>query len=254
MNVEDVWGIGRQNTAKLNQLGIYTALGLKNAPDEWIKKNLGGVVGLRTLHELRGISCINLELVREKKKGIVSSRSFGKPVDKLEFLEEAAASYTARACEKLRNQDSETNAITVFLGTNSFKKHEKQYRNSITYKLPYSTSYTPELVSYAIKLLKKIFREGYNYKKVGIMFLDIIPKNQTQLNLFTDDSKRENNVKLMGVMDKINSKYGSNTLKISSCGTSKTNPNWIMKRRSFLRRGLLIGMSCWLFRFRNDFQ
>ncbi len=242
-SVEQIWGIGRQNSSKLNQIGIYTALALKNAPDNWIKKNLGGVVGLRTVLELRGNSCITLdEGLSKEKKGITTSRSFGKPVEKLEYLEEAVSSYISRAAEKLRAQDSVANVISIYIKTNKHKKNDKQYSNSISYKLPYPTSYTPELVSYAINLLRRIYRKGYSYKKVGVLLLDIIPdNNKIQMNLFAKQEKILDNKKLMFDLDKINSKWGSNTLKLASNGTDKTNSNWRMKREFVSKRST----TCW---------
>jgi len=243
-SVEQIWGIGRQNSNKLNQIGIYTALALKNAPDDWIKKNLGGVVGLRTVFELRGNSCIALdqEGLSKNKKGITTSRSFGKPVEKLQYLEEAIASYTSRAAEKLRAQKSVANVISIYIKTNKHKKNDKQYSNSITYKLPYPTSYSPELVSYAINLLRRIYKEGYSYKKVGVLLLDIIPdNNEIQMNLFTKQDKILENKKLMFDLDKINSKWGSNTLKLASNGTDMTNSNWRMKREFVSKRST----TCW---------
>ena len=242
-SVEQIWGIGSQNSYKLNQVGIYTALALKNAPDDWIKKNLGGVVGLRTVFELRGNSCISLDLdLAKEKKGITTSRSFGKPVKKLEYLEEAISSYTSRAAEKLRVQKSVANVVSIYIKTNRFKKNDKQYSNSISYKLPYPTSFTPELVNYAVKLLRRIYKSGYSYKKVGVLLLDIIPdNNEIQMNLFTKQDKILENEKLMFDLDKINSKWGTDTLKVASTGTENSNNNWRMKREFVSKRST----TCW---------
>ncbi len=226
--VEDVWGVGWQNTKKLNNYGIHTALELKNAPDPWIRQYLGGIVGLRTIWELRGISCITLELVRSDKKQIISSRSFGKMVTSIDGLIEAVSTYTTRAAEKLRRQNSLAAELQLFIGTNRFKD-EPQYFNTASYSLPNPTSYTPELISHAVSLLQKIYREGFRYKKAGIVLSEIIPEKEAQESLFFNREAFEKKAGLMDTVDRLNTKYGSNTLTYASSGL--VNP-WQMRRES----------------------
>lgn len=152
-NVSDIWGIGEQNTKKLNNVGIYTALQLKNCSDQWVQNNLGGVVGLRTVWELRGISCIDIESVRPDKKAIISSRSFGLSVEELTDLEESVADYVSRAAVKLRKQNCLTGNLQVYLATNYFKPNDAHYSNSASMLLANPTDYTPELIQKAITLL-----------------------------------------------------------------------------------------------------
>ena len=228
VEVENVWGVGTQYKKLLNGRGIYTALELRDAPEKWVKKNMT-ICGLRTVLELRGIPCIPLEEMPPPKKGIVSSRSFGRPVERLDELQQALASYVSRAAEKLRGQRGLVAAMAVFITTNRFKDNEPQYSNGITCELPVPTAYTPRLISYASRMLRRIYRPGFRYKKAGIMFSEIVSEGDRQLNLFYPavDNNRE---KLMDVVDTVNRRMGRGTLYFASEGIVQA---WAM-RRSFL--------------------
>jgi DNA polymerase V len=227
----DVWGIGLRNSEKLELAGISTALQLKRANDEWVRKNLGGVAGLRTVWELRGSSCISLETARPDKKQIITSRSFGTPVGDFGALAEALSDYTGRCAEKLRRQKSLASSIQVFINTNHFKENEPQYSNSVTIALPEPTAYTPLLRDYAIAGLKKIFKEGYRYKKTGLMLCQIVPESSLDGLLFADRARLEKEKSLMSAMDSLNMKYGKNTVR----GGMGRCSRWAM-RRNFLSR------------------
>ncbi|MDY6934318.1 MAG: Y-family DNA polymerase [Spirochaetota bacterium] len=231
VDVKDVWGIGSQYEKMLKRNGVNTAFQLAQSPDAWVRKRMT-IMGLRTVCELRGVSCIPLEQMPDPKKGIFSSRSFGRPVEKLGELKEALAAYTARAAEKLRLQDSVASYINVFIATNRFKQ-EPQYSNSITYRLPVPTSYTPELIRYAHNSLDRIFRSGYRYKKTGIMLMEIIPKEDAQLNLFMPSGDTERERAIMKTIDYINARWGRNTVRYAAEGSGKP---WQM-RRSYLSKG-----------------
>jgi DNA polymerase V len=172
--VEDVWGIGRQNTLKLNRKGVKTAKDLKNMPEGWVKTNMGGVTGLRTVLELRGTACIDMESAPEPKKSIVSSRSFGERVGNIDGLKQAVTSYVSTASAKLRRQCSLASALSVFIFTDRFKD-DPQYNGGMTYKLPYPTASTLELTEYALNLLEHIYKKGFLYKKAGVMLDGIVP-------------------------------------------------------------------------------
>ena len=221
--ISSIWGIGRANEFKLQNRGIYTALQLKETSEGWIRKNMGGVVGLRTVQELKGIECITLETITPDKKGIVSSRSFGEPVTTLKDMKEAISSYVARAALKLRRQESKCSSLTVFIKTNRFKD-EPQYNNSITYIVPEATNDTIDLTEYALKLLKKIYRDGFKYKSAGIMLDGIIDEEAVQPSLF---SSRVDKVSVMEALDRINRVYGNETIKTASCGLGG---KWYMRR------------------------
>jgi len=236
-SVSDIWGIGEQNTKKLNDAGIYTALQLKNCPDQWVQNHLGGVVGLRTVWELRGISCIDLEVVRPDKKAIISSRSFGVPVEDLADLEESVADYISRAAVKLRKQKCLTGNLQVYLATNYFKPNDAQYSNSASMMLANPTDFTPELVHNALILLRRIFRSGYKYKKAGVMFMDIQSKQNIQLDLFQYDNSDKKDA-VMQAFDLINYRYGKSMIKTGAAGIKQA---WQMRREHLSNRFT----TCW---------
>lgn len=231
-DVFDIWGIGRNSAQFLYTKNIYTALQLKNAPDLLIKKNLG-VTGLRIVWELRGISCLQLEEISGTKKGILSSRSFGKPVQKLEELKEAVAHYTTRAAEKLRQEKCKASFIHVWIVTNRFKKTEFQYSNSFTIPLTMPTAYTPSLISAAHKCLNNIYKKGYNYKKASVTLTGLIPNHQTQLNMFEKSNNIDKQDILMKTIDQLNLRHGTKTIRFAAQGLDQ---DWYM--RSSLRSDL----------------
>ena len=187
----EIWGIGEQYGKLLEKNGFATAWEFSRAPENWIRKNLT-VMGLRTARELRGESCIPLDMVIPDKKGIMTARSFGKEVDLYDELREAIATFTARAAEKLRSQKLCASQLMVFLNTNRFKPEEPQYNNFEMIRLDVPTSASIELASYAIKGLEKIWRKEYRYKKAGVFLTGIVPANQLQTALFdqADRGKR----------------------------------------------------------------
>ena len=224
VDVWDVWGIGRQHGKRLVAQGIKNARQLRDTDDTLIRKQMG-VVGIRLVYELRGISCQRFETVEPKRKSVVSSRSFGRKVTELNELRESVSAHIANAAERLRKQNLATRILTIFVLTNPFSKQDKQYSNSLTIKIPHGTSNTAELMHYAMHGVDKIFRDGYKYKKAGVMLDDLIPDNQIQATLFDnrDDFK---NKKIMTTLDMLNDKLGSGTLTYASQG--RTRP-WKMK-------------------------
>ncbi|MFI5344641.1 MAG: DUF4113 domain-containing protein, partial [Chlamydiales bacterium] len=216
VEVGDVWGVGWQYTKLLKRHGIKTALDLKKAHDGSIRKRMT-VQGLRTVWELRGISCIDLEEVIPDKKQIVSSRSFGKDVEDYMEVSEAIATYATRAAEKLREQKSICDYISVWIETNRFKPENPQYSNIISCRLPEPTAYTPMLIKYALHLLSRIYKVGYAYKKAGVALLNIVSANEVQQNLFVsfDNSKHS---KLMEAMDRINGYWGREKVRSGASG------------------------------------
>ncbi len=216
--VGDVWGIGRRYAQKLAGFGIHTALDLRNASDAFIKKNMT-VVGLRTVRELRGEPCQDLELVAPNKQNICTSRSFGHPITSLSELQEATANYASRCAAKLRRQKSCAGAITVFLQTNQFRD-EPQYFNSKTIALPTASNSTLELLHYANLALLALFREGYKYKKSGVIVSELRPQNQVQASLL-DTIDRDKHQRLMQVLDKLNSNWGRDAVTCAAQGTTR---------------------------------
>ncbi len=226
--VEDLWGVGRQYQKLLNGRGIVTALQLRDASDQWVRRHMS-VCGLRTVMELRGRACIPLDEAPAPKKGIVSSRSFGRPVETLAELREALASYIARGAEKLRRQRGLARSITVFIATNPFRESEPQYSRGVTWELPVPTSYTPHLIFWGARMLGRIYRPGFRYKKAGVMFSEIAPEGHGQLCLFHPAPGPEK-ARLMDVVDRINGERGRGALYFAAQGCQTS---WAM-RRSFL--------------------
>lgn len=225
VDVGDIWGVGRQYSRMLKTHGINTALDLRDASDGFIRKRMT-VEGLRTVWELRGISCIDLEEAPPPKKEIVNSRAFGKDVGDYSELSEAIASYASRAAEKLRAQNSLAGFVSVWIQTNGFKTEKPQYSNSISTRLTERTAYTPLLVKTALDLLKRIYREGYEYKKAGVALMDIAPCTEHQLGLYeSNDLGRHKS--LMEAMDFINCKWGRETVRSGAAGHKRP---WSMKR------------------------
>ena len=221
--IENVWGIGKQYGKLLRSNNINTAYDYSVANEDWIRKNLT-VVGSRTQKELKGTSCLELELVASAKKGICTSRSFGKMVTEYEILAEAVSNFAAACSLKLRNQKSCANFITVFVLTNRFKD-EPQYNRSKTITLPVASNSSPELIYFAIIGLKKIFASNYRYKKAGVIVTGIIPEEQRQTDLFNPGNPKMD--LLMKTFDKINREYGKNIIKVASQGNGQ---RWKLKR------------------------
>jgi len=217
--VEDVWGVGPAFARFLTRHGITTALALRDADEQWIGQHMG-VVGRRLVLELRGVSCLALDDCPPPKQGITVSRSFGRPVTSLPEMQEAVAAYTARAAEKLRGERLAVNVLTVFLTTNTFKTDEPQYSNTVTIKLPVATDSTPDLLHYALPGVERIFREGYRYKKAGVMLTALVPASQVQGHLF-DQQDRERSGRLMRALDRLNDRMGAGTLRYAAEGFIK---------------------------------
>jgi len=226
VEVGKVWGVGPRYAKMLKKNGINNAYELSQAPDKWVQKRMT-IVGLKTAKELRGISCIDLEMDIDPKKEIVSSRSFGSPVTELSDLQEAAASYCVRAVEKLREENQVASQIMVYLTTNRFRQNDPQYANYAIAYLPLPSAYTPDFLHAVKRVLKSIYREGYKYKKVGVMISDIMHQSKAPLDFFEPTYLDDRRKIIMDCFDMINKKWGSNTLTYINTNTDK---KWKMKR------------------------
>jgi len=221
--INDVWGIGRRLSIFLKKYNIRTAKDFILLDQQWIRKNMG-VVGERIYFELKGISCLDLELVASNKKSCCVSRSFSKHIEKLKDLEESISNYGTRVAEKIRNEKLVTQSMSVFVLTNYFNKRERQYSNSIRLQLPFPTNDSIKIVKRALEGLRQIYRSGYKYKKVGIILYELNQASKVR-GLFDLDREQSNNV--MKTIDKINYKYGGSTIKLASEGVEK---EWSMRR------------------------
>lgn len=223
--VDDVWGVGRRLSKRLNALGITTALDLANASPRAIRDQFS-VVLERTVRELNGDSCIELEEIPPAKKQIVCSRSFGVKVTHFELLREAVCEYATRATEKLRKEQQQAKVLTVFIRTSPFKDNEPQYSNSASGELLIPSCDTRDFIELANHLLKRIWKDGFRYAKAGVMLSDFYDPGMFQPGLFDDVSTRANSQQLMSVLDTIN-QSGAGKVFFAGQGTKK---DWSMKR------------------------
>ncbi|MBN2461127.1 MAG: Y-family DNA polymerase [Candidatus Cloacimonetes bacterium] len=231
IDVKHVWGVGPQYANLLHRNGFHNVLQLAEAPQKWIKKKMT-LVGLRTVLELRGISCIDLEQDIDPKKEIVSSKSFGIPVLSLQDLREALNSYCIRAVEKLREEKQVASQIMVYLTTNRFKE-EPQYANFASCRLPLPSAYTPDFLRAAQTILSGIYRPGYKYKKVGVMLSDITHQSNLPPDLFAPSYLDDRRKKIMDCLDSINHRIGANCITYAGIGKAR---NWQMKREMLTPR------------------
>ncbi|MGK5071168.1 Y-family DNA polymerase [Janthinobacterium sp. RT4P48] len=217
IDVGEVWGVGRRISAKLRAMGINTVQDLKDAPPSIMRAHFG-VVLERTCNELRGISCLELEEVAPPRKEIVSSRSFGTMVMTCAELGESISTYAARAGEKLRGQHSLCGAVHVFVQTNRFREKDEQYSNGITIPLVEPSADNRVLAGAALHGLAMIFREGFKYKKAGIMLMDLQADTRRQGVLFDAAPDRARSVRAMAALDALNERFGRDTVHLGSAG------------------------------------
>lgn len=217
--IGDVWGVGGQYAKMLARNGFQTAYDITMAPDEWIRKEMS-VVGQRTLNELRGIPCIEMQEVAPPKKNICVARGFGKLLKEKSEVQEALSNYVSIIGEKLRKGKLCARQLHVFVQTNIHRPGDKQYFRAISQPLPVATNNTAELLHYANAALEHIFVPGYNYHKAGCTALDLVPEDQIQYAIF-DTQNRERNDTMMKALDKLNGFFGKNTVRFVRQGYSK---------------------------------
>jgi DNA polymerase V len=225
--VDEVWGVGPRYTEMLRRHGIETALDLRDAPDDWVRERMT-VVGLRTVTELRGTPCIPLEITPPNKKLITVSRSFGAATASLDELRAAIAFYTARAAEKLRRQKLAAGAVTVFIETDRFKPGP-QYSNSVTLNVAPKSDNTWELRELAFSGLARIYKPEYDYRRAGVTLGGLELADLVAKRLW-EDEWYERQRRLMAAVDRLNGKYGRDTVR---CGLFHTEGQW---RTRFAKR------------------
>jgi DNA polymerase V len=239
--VEKIWGVGRKNKVKLNELGIYSVLDFKNSDRAVIKRSLT-VAGERTQLELNGISCIEMEEA-EFKNTILTSRTFAKSTSNYKVLEEALSSFASRASEKLRKDKCACMYVTVFITTNRHRKDESQYSSYWTETSEMPLNYTSDIIKLGLAGLKKIYKEGYVYKRLGVVLSGIVPNNGEVLGLFEkDEESKKKNDKLGKLLDQINRTQGRDFIRIASGGRGdawKMGQHMISKRYTTDWRELL---------------
>lgn len=236
--VAEVWGVGYRHAEKLRSYGIENAWQLTRMNEEWVRKNLGGVVGVRMLRELKGLPTLKMEDELVEKKMIATTRMFGSAVTDLHDIKEAVATYVSRAAEKLRRQRSAASIVSVFVVSKDTPEEEKEntdknpwhYRHGTTdsaYEvLPTATAATHELIKPAVRITERLYKNGSQYKKAGIILSGLVPDNTIQGNLFVPQEQNKNRL-LMSMMDNINFSMRDDALKFASSGTSR---DWKMRQ------------------------
>jgi DNA polymerase V len=223
IEIGDVWGIGRRLSKFLRNYGVCTAKQFAFLDRRWIRKNMG-VVGEKIQLELCGVSCLDLELLPSPKKSCCVSRSFSRPIEKIEELQESIANYGSRVAEKIREEGLIAQSMSIFVLTNHFNKKEKQYSSSIKLQLDYPTSDSKLIVKRAVEGIKRIYKEGYRYKKAGIILYELHSSSSVRGLLDYDKPRTDS---LMRSLDEINYRYGSATLRLAAEGIRRS---WHMRR------------------------
>ena len=218
--IEDVWGIGRRSAPKLKERGVNTAYDFTQMP-EYLVDSLFGITGVRTWKELQGIPCIEFDDGFEAKQSICVSRSFSSEIYDVKELQEQVANFASSMAEKLRKQRSVSGEMVVFAYTNRFKETQPQtYLNAlISFTTPTSDQRT--IVSRAVSATKRMFKNGYGYKKTGVIANKIIPEGEVMHSLFEDTAATEREHKITSTLDAINSTFGKGTIKLAVQGSGK---------------------------------
>ncbi len=229
LSVDDIWGIGRRHSKRLKSLGITKASRFLELSDVWIKKNMS-VSGLRVKRELQGESVFDLE-DKHLRKSITTSRSFERNYTEFDELRERIVSFAVSCSGKLRRQQSVCNTMEVFVRTNSFREDLSQYSKKIVIHLPFATNSAIELSKFAVSGLRQIFKDSYEYKKAGVVVMDIEPENPHQLLVFGNSDFRHK--KLMEAIDRLNKNFGKQVVKLAAQDFGRT---WKMRQEKLSPR------------------
>jgi DNA polymerase V len=228
--VGEVWGVGRRIGQQLKDAGIHTVLDLTRL-DPAMVRSRWSVVLERTVRELQGTPCIDLDQAPAPKQEIACTRSFGHPVTELHHLAEAVTDFASRAAFKVRKQGSLAGQVLVFVRTSPFRQ-EPQYSRSITVPLRRPSADTGILVNAALSGLERIFLPGFNYAKAGVMLLELRPDSQLQTELALEDDEGQDleRGRLMTSLDELNGRFGRGTVLMGSAGLAGEKRAWSMKQ------------------------
>ncbi|MEX0723250.1 MAG: Y-family DNA polymerase [Gracilimonas sp.] len=239
MPLQKVWGIGHGLTVKLNRFEVKTAYDLKQKIENkrWVQKYLN-VTGLRTVLELNGLPCMKLSEALESRKGILTSRMFGKPLYELKEIEEAVSTYISRGAEKLRAQGSVATNLQVMLIGDKFKNQKSKYKYGAYTSFKVPTANTPTLIHTGKRLTRSVHLPNTKYKKAAIMLTGLVPRSEVQMDLFDPELYTQQQFQLMECIDQINTKHGRNTAAFAATGLHRNNQQeaiWKMNQ-SFLSK------------------
>lgn len=228
MAIESVWGIGYRSAKKLKAFGYTRAIQFTELADDWIARNFS-VTGLRLKYELLGIPGIEKE--EGPRKNIATTRSFENYYTEFDDIKERIITFAGSCAEKLRKQGMHTNSLLVFLLTNRHRADQPQYNPSITVRLPFPTNSGIEISRYATEGLRQIYREGYRYKKAGVVIMEFTPESGHQINLFENSDPKHK--PLMEAVDRVNRALGEQKIKLG--GQDLKRP-WKMKQEHLSQR------------------
>ena len=226
--VEEVWGVGRRIAAQLHESGIHTVLDLARLDPATVRSRWN-VVLERTVRELQGMQCIDLDDAPAPKKQIACTRSFGQAITELVPLVEAVSEFASRAAEKLRRQGGLASQLLVFCHTSPFRPGPR-FNRSIVVPLRRPTADTGELVSAAAASMRRIYEPGYKMAKAGVMLLDLVPGGVLQGELALEEEDHRDRTRLMVALDALNQRYGKGTVHSANTGGTNKRQAWVMKQ------------------------
>lgn len=227
--IEDVWGIGRKQSALLKKQGIFRAFEFCQQSDTWIQQHMS-IVGLRLKRELEGISCLHLEH-RQRKKSISTTRTFHHMLSDYRSIKERIATFAITCAEKLRQQNSVCQALTVFIRSNKHRDDMAQYHPHMSIKMPFASQSSIEICKFATQALSLIYRDGYAYKRAGVILSDISEHTSQQLQIFENSNPKH--LPLMQTIDKLNKRFGTHSIKL---GSQNKYDRWNLKQEHISAR------------------
>ncbi|MDC4779918.1 DNA polymerase thumb domain-containing protein [Acinetobacter baumannii] len=232
IDVSEVWGVGRKHAKKLHSMGVKTVLDLACTEAREMQRQFS-IVMARTIYELQGISCIEIEHTPPSKKQIVASRSFGGRVTELTDLKEAISMYAQDACKRLRDEGLLCGCMIAFVQSNPFDANVPFYNKSITGSFSEPTDCAVDFVKAATRMLNDIYKEGIKYKKCGVVLTCLEPKSGHTYDLLTDFEMIEKKEQLMRALDNVHTKFGKKKIGVGPCFIP--NRNWSMSRDKLSR-------------------
>lgn len=229
LKINDVWGIGRQYSKRLLSNNVNTAYDFTCLEEKWVKDNFT-TTSLKLMRDMKGIPSIELESIKDKQS-ISVTRTFESRKEDIEDIRERISTFACKCAERLRKQKSLCTRIQVFIITDYFRQDLSQYSNTINVKLPYPTNSSIDISKFATMGLKNIYRQGYRYKKAGVIVMDFVPESSHQLTLF--ENRNPKHTVLMKSVDKMNAHYSQDLIRLACQSPGKT---WKMNQEHISQR------------------